>query len=189
MKTINKNFLLILFISLIACSKKENNIAYNKEYNNYDTYPQLQKDSAKAIESITKLKLQQVLDLSVLYSKNNRDKEINSALYNQILGYFYEPDSTTISPLINELDSLKVNKATIAEFKNKAKVSNQDTLNLVNFKLNYYDRNGVKISEVEHEMQYILVSAPIQFKKEFKFYFLNYFPKPLNDSTLIGVTK
>lgn len=188
MKTTNKLFIILFAFFIFSCSKQEN-IDMNNQYNNMDTYPRLQKDSTQAIESITKLKLQQVLDLSVLYSKNNRDKEIDSALYNQLLGYFYEPDSLTLRSLIHELDSLKVDKVSISNLENKEIIKDNDTLNFVRFKADYFNTNKEKITEVEHEMQYIFVLTPIKFKKEFKFYFLNYLPKPSNDSTRLGETK
>lgn len=190
MKTRHKLTLIVLLIALFSCSKKEENIMMkSRNYQNSNTYPQIQKDSSQAIKSITKQKLQEVVDLSVLYSQKNHDKEIDSTLYNQMLSYFYEPDSTTLKPFIEELDSLNVSKATIKNIENKELVIEEDTLNFVKFQLEYFGKRKEKISEAKHEMQYILVSTPIKFKKEFTFYFLNYFSEPIKDSTRLGVIK
>lgn len=189
MKTHHKLILILSVMMVFSCSKKEQPMTMEREnYQNTNTYPQVQMDSSQAIISITKQKLQEVVDLSVLYYQNN-DKEIDSTLYNQMLSYFYEPDSMTLKPFIEELDSLNVTKATIKNIENKELITEKDTLNFVKFKLDYFGGKQEKISEAEHEMQYILVATPIKFKKEFKFYFLNYFPHPIKDSTRLGVTK
>ncbi|PIE50417.1 MAG: hypothetical protein CSA38_03170 [Flavobacteriales bacterium] len=184
-----KNLLFVFFLIFVFSCEKQNEAPLSLEKVKYNTntslYPQQKRDSLQAIEEITKQKLQQVIDLSVLYSKSNKDSEIDSTLYRQMLSYFYEPDSTTLKPLIKEMDSLKCERVEIENFVVKKRMTEKDTLNFAQFQLHYVEKR----TKIDHEIQYILVSTPIQFKKEFKFYFLNYFSEPIKDSTRLGVIK
>lgn len=146
-------------------------------------------DSAQAIQSITKQKVQEVLDLSILYSSGKKDTEIDSAIHSQLLGYFHNPDSLTLRPLLAELDSFKVRSAKVTDFKVYEKVHGVDTLNYASFNVDYFSDQNRPIAKRKKEAQYILVSAPKQFKKEFKFYFLNFYQEPVKDSTSVGVTR
>ncbi len=182
--------LLITFFAVTACKKEpELSLETVKYNNNKKSYPENKMDSAQAINAITKQKVQEVIDLSILYSSGNRDTEIDSAMYSQILGYFHKPDSTTLKPLLSELDSLKVKNAKISNLKVIERIHKKDTLNFAKFSVDYLDASKKVIATKEREAQYILMSAPKQFKKEFKFYFLNFYNKPLNDSTSVGVTR
>lgn len=183
-------FILIVFIGFFSC-KKDNELSLEKvKYNsNKTSYPNTKMDSVQAINAITKQKVQEVLDLSILYSSSNKDTEIDSTMYAQILGYFHKSDSTTLKPLLSELDSLKVRNAKINTFSVYERIFNKDTLSFAKFDVEYFDANQKSIGTKNREAQYILASAPKKFKKEFKFYFLNFYNKPLMDSTSLGVTK
>ncbi len=65
-------------------------------------------DSMQAINSITKQKVQELLDLSTLYLSGNRNTEIDTVIYSQMESYFHKPDSLTFKRLFKELDSMKV---------------------------------------------------------------------------------
>ncbi|WP_228410971.1 hypothetical protein [Chryseobacterium taklimakanense] len=107
--------LLIAVFAVIACKKEpELSLERVKYNNNKTTYPETKMDSAQAINAITKQKVQEVIDLSILYSSGNQDTEIDTAMYSQILGYFHKADSTTLKPLLSELDSLKVKNARVS---------------------------------------------------------------------------
>lgn len=182
--------LLIAVFAVIACKKEpELSLETVKYNNNKTTYPETKMDSAQAINAITKQKVQEVIDLSILYSSGNQDTEIDTAMYSQILGYFHKADSTTLKPLLSELDSLKVKNARVSNLEVFEKIHKKDTLNFAKFNVEYFDANKKAIATKQREAQYILMSAPKKFKKEFKFYFLNFYNKPLNDSTSAGVTR
>lgn len=191
MKHLNIIFILLITVFAVTACKKEPELSLEtvKYNNNKKSYPENKMDSAQAINAITKQKVQEVIDLSILYSSGNRDTEIDSAMYSQILGYFHKADSTTLKPLLSELDSLKVKNAKISNLKVIERIHKKDTLNFAKFSVDYLDASKKVIATKEREAQYILMSAPKQFKKEFKFYFLNFYNKPLNDSTSVGVTR
>jgi hypothetical protein len=182
----------ILVILLFSCKeKKQENLSLEQvKYNsNKTSYPSAKMDSIQAINKITKQKVREVLELSILYNAGNQDTDIDAALYNQILGYFYKPDSTTVRKLLTELDSLKVGNAQINTFEVKERYFKKDTLNFAKFSVQYLDKYNKPIGNFDREAQYILIPAEIQFKKEFKFFFLNFYQKPLKDSISVGVTK
>ena len=60
---------------------------------------------------------------------------------------------------------------------------------IFNFNVEYFDVDKRTLGRFDRKSQFILVPAPKQFKKEFKFYFLDFFSKPLNDSIESGVIK
>lgn len=192
MKKINNIFwgitLILLFFS---CKKQETNdlsleqVKYNT---NRTTYSSSKTDSVEVINKITKQKVREVLELSTLYNSGNKDTEIDTTLYNQILSYFYKPDSITLKNLFSELDSLKVNNVKINSFAVKEKYFKKDTLNFAKFNIEYFDKKNNSLGTFDREAQYILIPAEIKFKKEFKFYFLNFYNKPLNDSILSSPT-
>lgn len=193
MRKITRLILIFLLLSAVfACKKETPNLSLEQvKYNtNKSSYPSTKMDSAQAINKITKQKVREVLELSILYKAGKQDTDIDSALYNQILGYFYKPDSLTVRNLLNELDSLQVGNARIGSFEVTERYFKKDTLNFARFDVQYYDRNNLPVGTFAREAQYVLVPAEIRFKKEFKFYFLNFYQQPiLKDSTSSGVTR
>ncbi|WP_187350446.1 hypothetical protein [Marnyiella aurantia] len=193
MRKITRLILIFVLLSAVfACKKETPNLSLEQvKYNtNKSSYPSTKMDSAQAINKITKQKVREVLELSILYKAGKQDTDIDSALYNQILGYFYKPDSLTVRNLLNELDSLQVGNARIGSFEVTERYFKKDTLNFARFDVQYYDRNNLPVGTFAREAQYVLVPAEIRFKKEFKFYFLNFYQQPiLKDSTSSGVTR
>ncbi len=184
--------ILTLLSAVFGCKKETPNLSLEQvKYNsNKSSYPSAKMDSAQAINKITKQKVREVLELSILYNAGKQDTDIDSAMYNQILGYFYKPDSLTVRNLLTELDSLKVGNARIGSFEVTERYFKKDTLNFARFDVQYFDRNNRSIGSFAREAQYVLVPAEIRFKKEFKFYFLNFYQKPiLKDSISSGVTR
>lgn len=185
--------MIFVILLAVACKKEQapnlslEQVKYNS---NKSSYPSTKMDSAQAINKITKQKVREVLELSILYKAGKQDTDIDAALYKQILGYFYKPDSLTVHKLLTELDSLNVGNARIGNFEVTERYFKEDTLNFARFDVQYFDRNNRPIGSFQREAQYVLVPAEIRFKKEFKFFFLNFYQRPiLKDSISSGVTR
>jgi hypothetical protein len=194
MKIINNLLVLaVMLFSLASCNKNNTEVSdldKLRNSNNRKTYPAVQMDSAQAINFITKQKVQELLDLSTLYLSGNKDTEIDTVMYSQMESYFNKPDSLTFKKLFRELDSLKVKTVKVNNLEVYKDIHKKDTLDFAKFSVEYFDNKNRSIGVFEKNAQYILQSAPVKFKKEFKFYFLNFYSKPLEkDSTSIGVTK
>ncbi|UOE38434.1 MULTISPECIES: hypothetical protein [Chryseobacterium] len=191
MKTISKIlfFSIIIGLAALSCVKKETESLSDLQKLRNTNNRIVQMDSAQAINTITQQKIQEVLDLSALYLSGNRNTEIDTAIYSQMEKYFQKPDSLTFKDLFKELESLKVKKAMVNSINVYQQIKNKDTLNLAKFNVEYFDNQNKSIGIFERNAQYTLVSKEIQFKKEFKFYFTNFYFKPKKDSTSVGVTK
>ncbi|WP_345204104.1 hypothetical protein [Chryseobacterium ginsengisoli] len=194
MKRIN-NFLIfsILLLAFISCNNKNTEVSdldKLRNSNNTKTYPAVQMDSAQAINVITKQKVQELLDLSTLYLTGNRNTEIDTVIYSQMQSYFHRPDSMTFKKLFRELDSLKVKSVKVNNLEVYQDFYKEDTLDFAKFNVEYFDSKNKSLGSFEKNAQYILVSTP-NTKKEFKFFFLNFYSNPLlkKDSTSVGVTK
>ncbi|MBP1166115.1 MAG: hypothetical protein ACN6N7_11795 [Chryseobacterium culicis] len=188
------NFLIftVLLTLFIACNNKTSEVSdldKLRNSNNEKSYPAVQMDSMQAINSITKQKVQELLDLSTLYLSGNRNTEIDTVIYSQMESYFHKPDSLTFKRLLKELDSLKAKSAKVSNLNVYKEFYKKDTLDYAKFNVEYFDNKNKSLGSFEKNAQYILLSTS-KLKKEFKFYFLDFYSKPLkNDSTLVGVTK
>lgn len=195
MKAINRLWIfVILFGALTSCVKKEDSTISDldklRNSNNKKTYPAVQMDSVQVIHDITTQKVEQLLELSTIYLSGSRNTDIDTIIYSQMQGYFHQPDSMTFKPLFKELESLKVKSVKVNNLKVYKEIQNQDTLDLAKFNVEYFDSKNKSIGTFEKNAQYTLVSKPIKFKKEFKFYFVNFYQEPLKkDSTSVGVTR
>ncbi|PKF75485.1 hypothetical protein [Chryseobacterium sp. PMSZPI] len=193
MKRIN-NFLIftMLLLAFVACNNKKTEVSdldKLRNSNNAKSYPAVQMDSMQAINSITKQKVQELLDLSTLYLSGNRNTEIDTVIYSQMQSYFHKPDSLTFKRLFKELDSMKVKSVKVNNLNVYKEFYKKDTLDYAKFNVEYFDNKNKSLGSFEKNAQYILLSTP-KFKKEFKFYFLDFYSKPLKkDSTLVGVIK
>lgn len=190
------NFLIfaMMLFSIAACDDKKNteisDLEKLRNSNNKKSYPAVQMDSAQAINFITKQKVQELLDLSTLYLSGNKNTEIDTVIYSQMGSYFHKPDSLTFKKLFKELDSLKVKSIKVNNLSVFKEYYETDTLDYARFNVEYFDAKNRSIGTFEKNAQYILISAPIKFKKEFKFYFLDFYSAPpVKDSTAVGVTK
>ncbi|CAH0150371.1 hypothetical protein [Chryseobacterium sp. Bi04] len=193
MKKIN-NFLIfaVLFLAVTACNNKKTEVSdldKLRNSNNAKSYPAVQMDSMQAINSITKQKVQELMDLSTLYLSGNRNTEIDTVIYSQMQSYFHKPDSLTFKRLFRELDSMKVRSIKVNNLSVYKEFYKKDTLDYAKFNVEYFDSKNKSLGNFEKNAQYILLSTP-KLKKEFKFYFLDFYSKPLKkDSTSVGVTK
>ena len=185
-------FLVAVLFIFFSCSEKKQEVSdldKLRNSNNRKSYPVTKMDSAQAIQFITKQKIQELLDLSTLYTYGNRDTEIDSVIYAQMNNYFEKPDSLKLKPILKQLDSFKVKTAKVGNIEVFNRISNKDTLDFAKFSVEYFDRNNKYLGSFEKNAQYILKPAPVKFKKEFKFYFVNFDVPVPNDSTSTGVTR
>ena len=194
MKILNKLWIFVIVMGIFTSCKKEvtavSDLDKLRNSSNQKTYPAIQMDSAKVINDITTQKVQQLLELTTLYLSGNRNTEIDTTIYSQMQGYFHKPDSLTFKPLFKELESLKVKSVKVNNLKVYKEIQNQDTLDLAKFNVEYFDNKNKSIGTFEKNAQYTLISKPEKFKKEFQFYFVNFYQKSLKkDSTSVGVTK
>lgn len=192
MKSIHKIifFSTVFLLGLLSCKKEEaiSDIDLLRNGNNLDVYPTTKLDSAQAIASITQQKLQELYDISALYSSGNKNTAIDSLNYNQIQGYFVKKDSNNIKGLLQELDSLKVKNVKVKNLTINTEIKGKDTLDFAVYTVEYKDREQRTIGEFNKKSQYKLQKSPINFKKEFKFYFVEIDVKS-KDSLSSGVTK
>ena len=193
MKSIHKIiffFSTVFLLGLVACKKEEtlSDIEVLRKGNNLDVYPTTKLDSAQAIASITQQKLQELYDISALYSTGNKNTAIDSLNYNQIQGYFLKKDSSNIKGLLKELDSLKVKNVKVKNLTINTEIKGKDTLDFALYTVEYKDREQRTIGEFNKKSQYKLQKSPINFKKEFKFYFVEIDVKS-KDSAVSGVNK
>jgi len=176
----------IIISGLISCNKKyegeENSLETIRNANNSVTYTKSSLDSLQAINVITSQKIQDLLDLSTLYTSGNKDTEIDSVIYTQMQAHFMTRDSNNLKPLLKEMDSLKVRFAKVNNLQTTKSVIQKDTLDFANFDVEYYDKKRTYITTVNRKAQYMLKASPVKFQKEFKFYFNNFY-KTESDST------
>ena len=146
MKSLNKNVIFTLFLALmtiIACKKEQtiSDIDVLRNGNNEDVYSTTKLDSAQAIASITQQKLQELYDISALYSSGNKNTAIDSLNYEQIQGYFVKKDSANVMGLLKELDSLKVKLVKVKNLSINTEINGKDTLDYANYTVEYKDRD------------------------------------------------
>ncbi|KFF13899.1 hypothetical protein N6B72_09115 [Chryseobacterium soli] len=193
MKRIN-NFLIftLMLLALASCTKNKteaSDLDKLRNSNNTKSYPAVQMDSMQAVNTITKQKVQELLDLSTLYLSGNRNTEIDTVIYSQMESYFHKPDTLTFKKLFRELDSLKVKTVKVNNLNVYKEFYKQDTLDYAKFNVEYFDNKNRSLGIFEKNAQYILLSTA-KAKKEFKFYFLDFYSAPLKkDSTSVVVTK
>lgn len=180
----------IITATIISCNKKyegdENSIEVIRNANNNGTYSKTKLDSLQAINLITTQKVQDLLDLSALYTSGNKDTEIDSVIYTQMQAHFLSKDSSNLTPLLKEMDSLKVKFAKVSKLTTSKTVKEKDTLDFANFDVEYYDNKRTYLTTVNRKAQFILKASPVKFQKEFKFYFTNFYKK---DYDTIKTTK
>jgi hypothetical protein len=190
---LNKNLLLSFFfiaLALFSCKKEQpiSDIDLLRNGRNEDVYPTTKLDSAQAIASITQQKLQELYDISALYSSGNKNTAIDTLNYNQIQGYFMKKDSGNVKNLLKELDSLQVKHVKVKNLEIASEIKGKDTTDYALYTVEYKNKDQRTLGEFNKKSQYKLLKSPVNFKKEFKFYFVQMDVKP-KDSTSTGVTK
>jgi len=180
----------IIVFGIISCNKKyegeENSLETIRNANNNVSYSKTKLDSLQATNVITSQKVQDLLDLSTLYTSGNKDTEIDSVIYTQMQAHFLTKDSNNLKPLLKEMDSLKVRFAKVNNLTTSKTVKEKDTLDFANFDVEYYDNKRTYLTTVNRKAQFTLKASPVKFQKEFKFYFTNFYKK---DYDTIKTTK
>ena len=192
MKPINKNIvfcLVMIMISAISCKKEQQISEIDLLRNgNEDVYSSTKLDSAQAITSITQQKLQELYDISALYTSGNRNTAVDTVNYNQIQGYFLKKDSANVKNLLKELDSLKVKFVKVKNLEISSEIKGKDTLDFANYTVEYKNKEQKVLGELNKKSTYKLQKTSANSKKEFKFYFVQVDVKE-KDSVSSGVTK
>lgn len=182
--------IITIIAGLVSCDKKydgkDNSLETLRTANNRVTYSKTKLDSVQAINVITSQKVQDLLDLSALYTSGNKDTEIDSVIYTQMQAHFLAKDSNNLKPLLKEMDSLKVKFAKVNNLMTSKSIHEKDTLDFATFDVEYYDNKKTYITTVNRKAQYLLKASPVKFQKEFKFYFTKFYQK---ESDSIQTTK
>lgn len=177
MKT--KHFLSILICLIFvvtACKKEEffggeHDPEVIKNYRNQST-PVSRMDSVASINYITRQKLLEVYELSVLYASKRNDSILSDLLYSQLAGYFLASDSLVLPSLMTEIDSLN---ARFVEIRHSDDVESDsvsdDSIMKMDYWVKYYSSNKKLIDSLEKTAEFILKKEPKKFKHEFTFYF------------------
>ncbi len=186
--------IILLVLCLFNCkenTKTPSDLEMLRNSQNTTAYPARQLDSAEVIRSITHQKLQEVMDLSSVYLSGKRNTKIDSAILEQLHSYFLHSDSLSLKTLFREMDSLKVKSAKISDVSIQKVVhkTKKDSISIAKFNVVYRDKSGNSFGAFPRESTYTLVSAPVRFQKEFKFYFLDFFKKPDLSKDSLKVTK
>lgn len=192
MKLINKNiifYFVIIIMAVISCKKEQPISEIDLLRNgNEDVYSSTKLDSAQAIASITQQKLQELYDISALYTSGNRDTAVDTVNYNQIQGYFLKKDSANVKNLLKELDSLKVKSVKVKNLEISSEIKGKDTLDFANYTVEYKNKEQKLLAEINKKSLYKLQRTSANSKKEFKFYFVEIDVKE-KDSVSSGVIK
>ena len=186
---INKNLIFsffIIIIAILACKKEntQSDIDKLREATNSN----VSIDSTQAIASITRQKLQELYDISALYTSGNRNTAIDSLNYRQIQGYFIKKDSGNVTNLFKELDSLKVRYVKIKNVEISTEIKEKDTLDFAKYTVEYRNSEQKSLGEFTKKSQYDLIKKTGKIKNEFKFYFVS-IDIPEKDSISSGVIK
>ena len=86
------------------------------------------------------------------------------------------------------MDSLKVRNIKVKHFNISQQIDNKDTLNIAEFTVEYLGKNKNSLGFFDKKASYVLKKSPVQFVKEFKFYFIDFDLKE-KDTISSGVTK
>lgn len=190
MKINNIYKLILLIVFLISCEKKTegiNELKVLRENTNTTSYPVIQMDSLQAVNSITKQKVQELIDLSALYLDGNQNTHIDKAIFKQMEEYFYHPDSLTFKNIFEDFRLNNVKSAKVKNLELFEDIKSGDTLNMAKFSVEYFDKNNRYLGDFERKAQYTM--TPNKENKEFKFYFLTFYEGLEKDSTSSGVIK
>ncbi len=180
MRMISKivQFSIIMLFSvwiLFSCKDEKYHGDYNPEtikgYKNESSTVSSKMDSVEAVDFITKQKLRELFELSALASNSN-DTVVDSMLKDQLFTYFPKKDTTEVFALLRDLSSKKVTYTSITKFIILPKDSlTPDSVRQVAYTVNYFNSDKKLIETNNNVGSFVLKKEPIQFKREFKFYF------------------
>lgn len=193
-----KCFISILFCLIfvaIACKKEqffdgEHDPEVIKNYKN-ESSPVSKMDSIASINFITKQKLLEVYELSLLYSSKQNDSILKELLHSQLASYFLDSDTLSIPKMLKEIDSIQAKFIEIRHFEDVESDSfTDDSVRKIDYWVKYYSADKKLIDSLEKTAEFILKKEPKKFKHEFTFYFTDLnLPKNQKDTISSPVTQ
>lgn len=189
------SILLCLILVAVACKKEqtfdgEHDPEVIKNYKN-ESAPVSKMDSIASINFITKQKLLEVYELSLLYASKQNDSILRDLLHSQLASYFIDSDSLNIPKMLKEIDSLQAKFIQIKHLEDVESDSVTDeSVRTINYWVKYYSADKKLIDSLEKTAEFILKKEPKKFKHEFTFYFTDLnLPKNQNDTIPVPVTQ
>ena len=187
--------LICLIFIVTACKKEqffggEHDPEVIKNYRN-ESADVSKMDSIASINFITKQKLLEVYELSLLYSSKQNDSILSDLLHSQLASYFLESDTFSIPKMMQELDSLQARFVEIKYFEDvKSDSVTDDSIRKIDYWVKYYSSDKKLIDSLNKTAEFILKKQPKKFKHEFTFYFTDLnLPKNQNDTISLPVTQ
>lgn len=189
------SILICLIFVAIGCKKEqffggEHDPEVIKNYKN-ESAPVSKMDSIASINFITKQKLLEVYELSLLYSSKQNDSILRDLLHSQLSGYFLESDTLSISKMLKEIDSIQAKFIEIRHLEDvESDTITDDSVRKIDYWVKYYSADKKLIDSLEKTAEFILKKQPKKFKHEFTFYFTDLnFPKNQKDTIPSPVTQ
>ncbi|MBS7332586.1 hypothetical protein [Faecalibacter bovis] len=188
----NLCFCAILSIWIIYSCKKDTTYEgdYNPEvikgYKNEASTVTTKMDSIEAINFISKQKLREFYELSALASNNN-DSVVQEILITQLRSYFSKEDVSEVDTLLSKLKNRNIHFVSVAKFNIIPNDSlTPDTIKKADYTLNLFNKDKKLVKTIDRTSVFVLKQEPIQFKREFKFYFqtLNLMKDSIQNDTI-----
>lgn len=171
------SILICLIFVAVACKKEqffggEHDPEVIKNYKNETASVSM--DSIASINFITKQKLLEVYELSLLYSSKQNDSILKDVLHSQLASYFLKTDTISIPLVLKEMDSLQAKFIELRHFKDVESDSlTADSIRKIDYWVRYYSADKKLIDSLQKTAEFILKKEPKKFKNEFTFYFTN----------------
>lgn len=171
------SILICLIFVAVACKKEqffggEHDPEVIKNYKNESASVSM--DSIASINFITKQKLLEVYELSLLYSSKQNDSILKDVLHSQLASYFLNSDTINIPLVLKEMDSLQAKFIELRHFKDVESDSlTADSIRKIDYWVRYYSADKKLIDSLQKTAEFILKKEPKKFKNEFTFYFTN----------------
>ena len=176
-KLMNLCLCMILSIWIIYSCKQDTTYDgdYNPEvikgYKNEASTVNTKMDSIEAINFISKQKLREFYELSALASNNN-DSVVQEILITQLRSYFSKEEMSEVDTLLSKLKNRNIHFVSVAKFNIIPNDSlTPDTIKKADYTLNLFNKDKKLVKTIDRTSIFVLKQEPIQFKREFKFYF------------------
>lgn len=196
-KLMNLCLCMILSIWIIYSCKQDTTYDgdYNPEvikgYKNEASTVNTKMDSIEAINFISKQKLREFYELSALASNNN-DSVVQEILITQLRSYFSKEEMSEVDTLLSKLKNRNIHFVSVAKFNIIPNDSlTPDTIKKADYTLNLFNKDKKLVKTIDRTSIFVLKQEPIQFKREFKFYFqtLNMMKDSIQNDTISSGVK
>lgn len=196
-KLMNLCLCMILSIWIIYSCKQDTTYDgdYNPEvikgYKNEASTLNTKMDSIEAINFISKQKLREFYELSALASNNN-DSVVQEILITQLRSYFSKEEMSEVDTLLSKLKNRNIHFVSVAKFNIIPNDSlTPDTIKKADYTLNLFNKDKKLVKTIDRTSIFVLKQEPIQFKREFKFYFqtLNMMKDSIQNDTISSGVK